>query len=157
MERILKKTLKGGKFNNVSQVRSKAMGAVRGKGNKTTEMKFRLALVRAGIEGWKVHPKGIHGNPDVFFPSHQIAVFLDGCFWHGCDMCGHVPKSNRSYWSLKLQRNKERDKSKALILKKSGFRVIRFWEHELSENMRKCIAKTSALLLSKKTGTSKSL
>ena len=67
MEKALRKYLPSGKFDNVSRKRSKAMSAVRGSGNKTTEVPFRLALVRNKIQGWKIRPKGITGNPDFIF------------------------------------------------------------------------------------------
>ena len=113
MERALRKHLPGGAFTEVSATRSKAMAAVRGHGNKTTERRFRLALVRAGVRGWQVRPKGLRGSPDFVFPEARLAVFADGCFWHGCPECGHVPRTNRPFWAAKIERNRERDKKGA--------------------------------------------
>jgi len=144
MERILRKHLPSGKFENVSKKRSKAMGAVKGSGNKTTEVRFRLALVRNGIKGWEVRPKGIKGNPDFVFIKKEIIVFVDGCFWHGCPKCGHVPKTNNSYWGAKLDRNKARDKKNNRILRKEGYKVLRFWEHDIKNNLTKCINRLNA-------------
>jgi DNA mismatch endonuclease (patch repair protein) len=59
---------------------------------------------------------------------------VDGCFWHGCPLCGHIPKSNRRYWSPKLLRNKKRDRSVSQALNRRGWAVVRFWEHEIREN-----------------------
>lgn len=145
MDKELRKKLIGGKFLNVSSTRSRLMSAVKGRGNKTTELKFRMALIRAGISGWKMHKK-IIGNPDVFFPNYKIAVFLDGCFWHGCPRCGHIPKTNRAYWSAKIYKNKERDLKKAEALTKEGYIVVRFWEHELIGNISNCIERLVDLI-----------
>jgi len=115
------------------------MGAVKGSGNKTTEVPFRLALVRNKIKGWKIRPKGITGNPGFIFFKKKIIIFVDGCFWHGCPKCGHVPKTNNSYWGAKLDRNKARDKKNNRILRKEGYKVLRFWEHDIKNNLAKCI------------------
>ena len=141
MERILRKYLPSGKFDNVSKKRSKAMGAVKGSGNKTTEVRFRLALVRNRIKGWQVRPKGIKGNPDFIFLKKKITIFVDGCFWHGCPKCGHIPKTNNSYWGAKLDRNKVRDKKNNRILRKEGYKVLRFWEHDIKNDLAKCITR----------------
>lgn len=146
MERILSKKLKDGKFQNVPLIRSKTMSAIKAKGNKTTEVKFRFVLVRNGIKGWKLHPKGIIGNPDFFFPKHKIAIFIDGCFWHGCPKCGHVPKTNTPYWKTKIQRNRRRDKEKGDNLRELGIRVLRLWEHDLKENDQRIIRKIAPLI-----------
>src|SRR5688500_15793960 len=98
MEKLLRETLPGGQFLNVPKVRSRAMSAIRGKNNRSTEIKFRMALVRAGISGWSIH-ENLPGRPDVYFSGARVAVFLDGCFWHGCARCGHIPKTNSLFWS----------------------------------------------------------
>ena len=113
MEKVLKETLEGGKFGNVSPVHSKRMRAVRSRGNKTTEVSLRLGLARAGIKGWKIHAAGLIGSPDFYFPKRKLAIFVDGCFWHGCPKCGHVPTMNNQYWSKKIMRNRKRDADKA--------------------------------------------
>lgn len=141
MERALRSTLKNGRFENVPLVRSNAMRAVRGKGNKSTEQRFRMALVCAGISGWCLHPEWVDGKPDVYFDSHKLAIFLDGCFWHGCPKCGHIPKTNTAFWAAKIERNKKRDRSKRRRLRRDGFEVLRFWEHELKSNLSVCVEK----------------
>lgn len=146
MERILKEKLPGGKFNKVPRVRSRTMSKIRGKGNKTTEVMFRLALVRAGIKGWVLHPKKIIGNPDFFFPRKRISVFVDGCYWHGCPMCGHIPKTRTEYWSEKIKTNRARDKKVNRLLKKENIKVIRFWEYEINVDLKGCIIKLKSLL-----------
>lgn len=150
MEKILKKKLKAGKFVNVPPKRSKAMAAIKGHGNITTELRLRLALVRKGIRGWKLQPRGITGSPDFFFPVQQIAIFVDGCFWHGCPKCGHVPKTNQAFWKEKIMRTKQRDKEMAVKLESIGTRVIRFWEHEVRDNIDSIVVTIKKLLAYKK-------
>lgn len=146
MERRLKEKLSSGKFNKVPDARSQTMSKIRGKGNKTTEVVFRLALVRAGIKGWVMHPKEIIGKPDFFFPKKRIAVFVDGCYWHGCPKCGHIPKTRTEYWKEKIRRNKERDAMVNKTLKKQNIKVVRFWEHEIKGSLNSCVRKIKILL-----------
>lgn len=141
MDRVLRATLPDGAFRDVSPARSRAMGNVRGKGNKSTENRLRFALVSAGIRGWKLHLKDITACPDFYFTTERLAVFVDGCFWHGCSKCGHVPKTNPGFWKTKLKRNKMRDTRHTRMLKEQGIVVIRFWEHELRESLMNCVEK----------------
>jgi len=131
MERKLRKTLKGGKFKNVPAVRSKTMSAIRGKNNRTTELCFRMALVRARINGWETNIEDLLGKPDFFFRKKRLAVFVDGCFWHGCPRCGHYPKTRSSFWKMKILRNKERDKKNRRKLRREDIKVVNIWEHSL--------------------------
>lgn len=131
MERRLKSKLPDGKFFGVTLERSRIMSAVRGKSNKTTEVRLRMALVRHGIAGWTLHPVDLAGKPDFFFPESRVAVFVDGCFWHSCPKCGHTPKTRSEFWQAKLTRNRNRDKRTNGVLKDLGIRVIRIWEHDL--------------------------
>lgn len=117
------------------------MSAIKGKGNKTTEMRFRLALVRDGISGWNMHEPDIIGKPDFYFPDQKLVVFIDGCFWHGCPRCGHIPKTNTEYWREKIARNKKRDKSTTRKLRYRKYKVLRFWEHELKNDLNNCMKK----------------
>lgn len=131
MEKRLKKYLEDGEFKNVPMVRSKTMAAIRGKNNKTTELKLRMGLVRNRISGWTLHPSEILGKPDFYFPKKKVAVFIDGCFWHGCPYCGHIPKTRSAFWRAKIKRNKTRDQKIKRQLEESGAIVFRFWEHQL--------------------------
>jgi DNA mismatch endonuclease (patch repair protein) len=117
------------------------MAAIRGKGNKSTELKLRMALVRAGLGGWTTHPKDVFGKPDFFFPSQKVAVFVDGCFWHGCAKCGHIPKTNQSFWTTKIERNRKRHRRVNAQLKSEGIHVRRFWEHALRCNLDQAVSK----------------
>jgi len=138
VEKILREKLINGQFSSVPIVRSKMMGAIKNANNKSTEQKFQKALIDAGVTYFQVNAKLI-GNPDIFFPSYKVVVFLDGCFWHGCPKCGHIPKTNTPYWATKIQRNKERDISKRSALREQGYEIVQYWEHELKEDMKKCI------------------
>lgn len=69
-------------------------------------------------------------RPDIVFGPSKVAVFVDGCFWHGCPQHGNTPRANPGYWPAKLRRNKERDQANTKDLKSAGWLVIRVWEHE---------------------------
>ncbi|MGC8640062.1 MAG: very short patch repair endonuclease [Isosphaeraceae bacterium] len=131
MERKLRGKLISGQFQGLTPVNSKRMSAIRSRANKTTEVRLRLMLVRARVRGWRVHPPGVAGKPDFYFPSSRLALFIDGCFWHGCPLCGHVPRSNRPYWAAKIEGNRRRDRAYDEKLREEGVRVLRFWEHQL--------------------------
>jgi len=152
MERGLKRRLSGGTFGNVSESRSRNMAAIRGRGNRSTEGRIRAALAQAGIKGWALHPKGLPGNPDFLFASAKLAVFVDGCFWHGCPRCYVLPKSRQGYWHAKIDRNRARDKRNSAAAKQAGYRILRLWEHELKRNVAACaerIAKAAKKLSAK--------
>jgi DNA mismatch endonuclease (patch repair protein) len=138
MERLLKSQLSGGRFD-VSPQRSRSMAAVRGQGNKTTELRLHMALVRAGISGWTRQRRDLPGKPDFFFCEERLAVFVDGCFWHGCSRCGHIPKTNAGFWALKLQRNRLRHRKVGKLLNKRNISTFRLWEHQLQEHLDRCV------------------
>lgn len=121
-----------GQFEGLTSTRSHTMRAIKGAGNKSTEARLRSALVRAGIKGWILRPKGIVGTPDFYFPLAQVALFVDGCFWHGCQRCGHIPKANRLYWKEKIRRNRKRDRQVNSALASQRIHVLRAWEHQIA-------------------------
>lgn len=132
MERSLKDTLGGSSFGRVNAARSKTMSSIRGNGNKTTEVSMRMLMVRSGVSSWRMNNRAIEGKPDFFFPSARVAIFVDGCFWHCCPRCGHFPKTRSAFWRAKLVGNKLRDRRTSSNLKTKGIRVIRIWEHALT-------------------------
>lgn len=144
MERLLKSKLRDGRFDGLTAAQSRRMSSIRGKHNRTTELALKMAFVRAGMKGWVLHRK-IPGSPDFYFPKQLLAVFVDGCFWHGCRKCGHVPRQNRPFWAAKLKRNRQRDALTNRRLNLQGIKVLRLWEHELKDAAR-CIAKVGLLL-----------
>lgn len=108
--------------------RSEVMSRIRGRDTKM-EVSFRKALWRAGLRGWRKH-WGPH-RIDVAFVGRRVAIFLDGCFWHGCPRHYREPKSNRRYWIPKIGANVERDGRTTEALQKEGWTVVRIWEHDL--------------------------
>ena len=110
--------------------RSRNMASIRSKGNATTEQVFLHLLRQAGIHGWRRHV-GLPGKPDFLFRAQRVAVFIDGCFWHGCPRCYRMPGDHRPYWKAKLSSNRRRDRRTTRKLRSLGWRVIRIWEHSL--------------------------
>ncbi|MCW5965218.1 MAG: very short patch repair endonuclease [Bryobacterales bacterium] len=113
--------------------RSRNMSAIRSKGNRSTEVAMRLRLVRAGIRGWRIQPKDVDGRPDFVFDSAGLAVFVDGCYWHGCPRCYRAPEQNSLYWQEKIARNQARDQRVSSRLRHQGWSVMRIWEHTLKK------------------------
>jgi DNA mismatch endonuclease, patch repair protein len=111
--------------------RSKLMAKIRSRGNKDTEVALAKFFRRNKITGWRRNQK-IFGKPDFIFPKLKLAIFVDGCFWHGCPKHGTQPAGNRIFWKNKFARNKARDVLVTRTLRKSGWRVLRIWEHELA-------------------------
>ena len=120
--------------------RSEVMSRIKGKGNKDTELAMIQILRSNNISGWRRN-QTVFGKPDFIFPKNKVALFVDGCFWHSCPKHSNMPKNNQEFWREKLRKNKERDKFVTRELKKSGWKVIRVWEHELAkpENVAKRI------------------
>jgi DNA mismatch endonuclease (patch repair protein) len=125
--------------------RSRNMSAIRSRGNQTTEERFVQLLREAHITGWRRHVS-LPGKPDFVFPGARLAVFLDGCFWHGCPRCYRRPTSHTSYWDQKLQRNVARDSARRRELRKLGWRVLRIWEHTLKKHPLQCVVRVSKAL-----------
>ena len=112
--------------------RSEIMSLIKSAGTLPEKRIYRIAR---RILGKHVrisrNPKRVIGTPDLYIPSFRLVVFLDGCFFHGCPIHGHIPKSNVAYWEKKIARNKMRDRKNRRTLRQQGFSVWRFWEHEL--------------------------
>ncbi len=129
--------------------RSEVMSAIRGRGNKSTELLLANAMRKAGITGWRRHvvfkldlqrtghevtsgkrrPSAI--RPDFTFRKERLVVFVDGCFWHRCPLHQTVPKNNAEFWATKLDSNVVRDKAVNAAFRCKGWSVMRIWEHEL--------------------------
>ena len=110
--------------------RSQVMGSVRSKGNKTTELKLMSILRANSITGWRRH-QPLYGHPDFIFRGQRLAVFVDGCFWHGCRWHCRLPKTRRRYWIPKIARNMRRDRAVTKTLREKGWGVLRIWYHSL--------------------------
>ena len=111
-------------------VRSRIMARVKATGNKSTERALISIFRKEKISGWRRNSKLI-GKPDVIFPKKKIAIFVDGCLWHGCARHCRVPQTNRSYWTIKIAKNKARDLKINKALRAKSWVVIRIWEHEI--------------------------
>jgi len=133
-------------FNEPAASRSKNMRAIRSSGNKTTEARLVSLLREHRVRGWQLHPANALGNPDLVIRKQRVAVFVDGCFWHGCPKCGHIPKTNRPYWKAKIARNVKRDAFVNSRLRTSGFRVIRLRECDLRNHPELCLQRINRAL-----------
>ncbi|MCA8248061.1 very short patch repair endonuclease [Burkholderia multivorans] len=112
--------------------KSEQMARVRG-ADTGPEMALRRALWQAGLR-YRVRP-GIPGRPDLAFIRCRIAVFVDGCFWHGCEEHYKAPATNATFWSEKIARNRKRDRDVEVALGKLGWTVLRYWEHEVEDDL----------------------
>lgn len=115
-----------------TEKRSEIMSKIRGKGNRSTELRLITLMRRARIVGWRRHYP-LLGKPDFVFPQHRLAVFVDGCFWHLCPHCADAPANNAEYWRTKLEGNRTRDRKVDCALQSIGWKPIRIWEHELRD------------------------
>jgi DNA mismatch endonuclease (patch repair protein) len=106
------------------------MSRIRGTGNKATELRLRQIFRSGDIVGWRRGVK-LPGKPDFVFRGAKLAIFVDGCFWHGCPEHLVWPKTNAAFWRRKITRNRERDREVNRLLRARGWRVLRIWEHEL--------------------------
>lgn len=114
--------------------RSALMARVRARKNRSTEMRVAAQLIRRSVRGWKRHVATIPGCPDFWFTREHLAVFVDGCFWHGCPLCRrNLPHSRRAFWSKKIEANRRRDRKVKRMLKARGYKILRIWEHALSD------------------------
>jgi len=115
--------------------RSTRMAKVRSKANRSTEARVAASLAAKGIRGWVRNAADIPGSPDFYFLGAKVAVFVDGCFWHGCPACDRrTPRTRRAFWRDKIESNRRRDRRVARRLRAEGCRVIRVWEHSIGEN-----------------------
>jgi DNA mismatch endonuclease (patch repair protein) len=120
--------------------RSDVMSRIRGHGNKETELALMKLLRCDHITGWRRH-QPVFGKPDFVFREARVAVFVDGCFWHGCPKHCKTPAGNRPFWEKKLAANKARERRVNRELRKLGWRVVRIWEHDLAKRAEKCLRK----------------
>jgi DNA mismatch endonuclease, patch repair protein len=112
-----------------------ASATMRGNRKRDTrpELAVRSALHRRGLRfrvQRRVAAGGVVVRPDIVFGREKTAVFVDGCFWHGCPKHGTTPRSNTWYWAPKLERNIRRDRFVDRELQLAGWFVIRVWEHD---------------------------
>ncbi len=119
------------------------MSRNRGRDTKP-ELLLRRALWHRGFR-YRVRTN-LPGKPDVVFSRLKIVIFVDGCFWHRCPEHGAKPKTNASFWSDKLKRNKVRDAEVTALLEAEGWTVVRIWEHEIKQDLAAALARVKNLL-----------
>lgn len=112
--------------------RSEIMRKVKSNGNKSTELKLLQIFKTHKIIGWRRTYK-LFGKPDFVFRKQRVALFVDGCFWHGHDCRNTKPKDNQTYWQKKIERNKKRDEEVTQKLTAKKWNVLRIWECELKD------------------------
>jgi DNA mismatch endonuclease, patch repair protein len=120
--------------------RADLMSRVRSKGNKTTEKLFATFLKKAKITGWRRH-QALIGKPDFVWRSAKLALFLDGCFWHGHACRNTSPKTNAAIWRNKFAKTRIRDRRITTRLRANGWTVVRIWECELATGPEKCLTR----------------
>jgi len=126
--------------------RSQIMKANKPKGNKSTELKLIQLFKQLGLKGWRRNYKIAGCKPDFVFHNKRIAVFADGCFWHGHNCRNLTPKQNSEYWQKKIENNRIRDKQIDERLERKGWKVIRVWECELEKNPQKVMRRINRFL-----------
>ena len=112
--------------------RSEQMARMKGK-DTTPERRLRSMLWVRGLR-YRLHAKTPGGRPDIVFPGARVAVFIDGCFWHGCPVHYVRPRTRHEFWAEKLAANVERDRRQTTRLEDAGWTVIRLWEHEVDDD-----------------------
>ena len=103
-----------------------------GQRDTAAELKIRSVLYKMGLR-YRVDRaplRGVRRKADLLFSGPRVAVFIDGCFWHGCPIHGTWPKANAEFWRKKIETNKLRDADTNRRLEEAGWKVVRIWEHE---------------------------
>lgn len=123
-------TLKAGASASVHRKRMQAVG----RRDTDLEVKLRRALWSVGLR-YRVNARVEGVRPDIVFRKTKVAIFVDGCFWHGCPRHYVAPVSNAEFWQSRLQRNTERDVKDSQQLGDAGWRVMRFWGCEVRKEL----------------------
>lgn len=127
--------------------RSEVMSRIRSKGNVATELRLVALMREHDITGWRRHlaltvrrvlmrsaaALVVRVRPDFVFKRERVAVFVDGCYWHGCPVHYRRPKGNRKFWDAKILRNQTRDRLVTRELRRAGWTVLRLWECALAK------------------------
>lgn len=136
-----------GTLDNMTPIaRSRLMSRVRRKGTGI-EVALRKALWATGLRYRLSTKERLPGSPDIIFPGAMVVVFVDGCFWHGCPVHGTMPKSRPDFWATKITRNRERDRQVDTNLVQLGWKVLRFWEHDIRARLQDCVAEVATALV----------
>lgn len=112
--------------------------------NTRPELLLRSALWRMGFR-YRVRAK-VFGRPDIAFSIARVAIFVDGCFWHGCPVHGVKPKSNAVFWDQKIGRTIQRGRLVTATLRREGWTVVRVWEHEIEADLARVVDRIGRVL-----------
>lgn len=118
------------------QKRKEVMARIKGRNTKP-EMLLRKALWKRSCR-YRIH-SALPGCPDICFPAKKVVIFVDGCFWHRCPLHGNIPATNTAFWEEKLVKNALRDQKITAMLEDLGWKVLRFWEHEIEKDIDRCV------------------
>ncbi len=126
--------------------RSELMARIRSQSNASTELRMASLLRQVSMSGWRRHLP-LAGHPDFAWPKQRVALFVDGCFWHG-HYCGRnmTPRSNARLWREKILRNRRRDRRVARGLRAEGWAVMRIWECALGDRPTACLGRLRRVL-----------
>ena len=124
--------------------RSEIMRAVKNRDSKI-EFEFRKALWKLGFR-YRKNASNYFGKPDIVLKKYKTVIFIDSCFWHGCEEHLRMPSSRRDYWARKIERNKKRDSEVNNYYRNSDWTVLRLWEHDVVNDLDSAIKKTAYLL-----------
>ncbi len=113
--------------------RSRIMANVRAR-NTSLEVAVRRALWRRGLR-YRIHVRRVAGTPDIANRSKRVAVFIDGCFWHGCPRCYSTPSTNRRFWIRKLESNKRRRAQVLRTLRRDNWTILQFWQCRVQKDL----------------------
>lgn len=108
------------------------------------ELALRRALFAAGVRGWRCNSRKLPGRPDIAFTRHQLAVFVDGAFWHGHP--DYYRGQSGPFWDQKISQNRARDARVNRELEAAGWTVIRLWDFEVEKDLSGCVARIKDLL-----------
>jgi len=128
----------------VPLTRSQQMSRIRGQDTRPERL-LRRALWAVGLR-YRLQAPTPSGRADLVFLSSRVAILVDGCFWHGCPLHYVRPRSRTEFWEAKLAGNVARDRAQTLELEAQGWRVLRFWEHEIHENLEGAVCEVKRLL-----------
>jgi len=133
--------------------RSELMSRVKSAGNLTTELRLAALLHANKVAGWRRHTR-LLGNPDFVWRAERVALFVDGCYWHGhhCDR-NLSPKTNARIWQAKFRRNRRHDLVVTRKLRALGWTVVRIWECELARAPEDCVRRLNLALRRTRPGT----
>ncbi|WP_448028236.1 very short patch repair endonuclease [Brevibacillus borstelensis] len=123
------------------ETRTQIMKKVKSTGSGIEE-RIRKELWKRGLR-YRKNVKSLLGSPDLAFKNYKIVIFIDSCFWHGCNLHCRMPESNKDYWIKKISRNKERDLEVSKYYNENSWTLIRIWEHDVKNNIDEVINKIS--------------